>query len=783
MQWLPTLATSKPHSSAGLACPQQPNNPHEPAAGGLSRVALTAVLFAMAVPLESRPRRPTRFVALCSLLGVLASSSHALAEDEALDALLDEHVVTGASKADELAKVAPATTSVITAEDMNRFGIRSLAEAIDFLGMGLVTQNPLHSVEVGGRGVLLTSDFGNHVLLVVDGHVFNEPWGGTAYFEQGAGIPLEMIDHIELVLGPGSVLYGGNAMIGVINVVTKRGAAFKGLHLVAGGGVSPEQGRNGSFSSFAPRDLGGSYRVGASIGQPLPFLGPNAEIDAGVEVYAQDGPSFSWGPQIVTNEDGSPRNFGPRTPPGVWAGRIRDQYRTLVPTLYSRLYAGDLSVMFRAEMYKRATPVQGFDQQSTDFDESRSWERDRWISLDVQYKKRVSQKLSLSFRGYGDAYDYYQQTYNTDSTVCAVQTTGPCLFTAKGHSRWLGSEIQASFDWTGEDRYSTLVGLSGTVRNVGGETDSVEANTGQLLDATGKKDVVEVVKAAHLQQRLSPTKFLHFNVGARYDADPRGGARLSPRAAVAFDLWDGAVLKLIYAEAFRPPTFFEALYSSPDQIPNPSIKSEYVRSGEATFEQRFGRNKLLFGFFRTQWSDMLSIETLPSGVSHYQNVSKIENYGYNGRFEGAVGSFRYGASIVGAHTRRVTPDEQPLPVAPQVFGNARIAYALPGSLPVVALATTFVGARPADRVLDGNFSPPPRAPASADIRLTLSQQLRAIPGLSYRIGASYTTGTVVPYVAGPIRAYDPAATMRGPAELTPTVRLLAFATLRYDLDL
>jgi hypothetical protein len=251
---------------------------------------------------------------------------------------------------------------------------------------------------------------------------------------------------------------------------------------------------------------------------------------------------------------------------------------------------------------------------------------------------------------------------------------------------------------------------------------------------------------------------------------------------VALDLWDGGVLKVIYAEAFRPPTFFEALYSSPDQIPNPSIKSEYVRGAEATFEQRFGRNKLLFGVFRTRWSDMLSIETLPTGVSQYQNVSQIDNYGYNARLEGVVGALRYGASIVGAYTRR-EPDDQPLPVAPQIFGNARVAYALPGSLPVVALATTFIGKRPADRLLDGNFSPPPYAPPSAELRLTLSQQLRALPGLSYRIGTSYTTGSVVPYVAGPIQAYDPAAAARGPAELTPVVKLLVFATLRYDVNL
>jgi outer membrane receptor protein involved in Fe transport len=734
-------------------------------------------------PPEIRHRRPVTLIALFALAGAMGTASPALAgDDDALATLLDEHVVSGASKTSELAKDAPATTSVITAEDMNRHGIRTIAEAIDFLGMGLVTQNPLHSVEVGGRGVLLTSDFGNHVLLVVDGHVFNEPWDGTAYFEQGAGIPVEMIDHIELILGPGSVLYGGNAMVGVVNVVTKRGAAYKGLHLILGGGVSPQQGRNGRFTSFAPADLGGYYRAGAGIGQEL---GQHAEIDAAAELYYQQGPTFEWGPQVVTKDDGTPYNFGPRTTPGLWGGRILRQYSTLVPTFYSRMQLGDLAVMLRAELYKRATPVQGFDQQNTDFDEERSWERDRWVSADIQYNKRIAQNLDLSLRGYADAYDYYQQTYNTEPSVCAVPTSGPCLFEGKGHSRWIGAEMQASYDWTGEDRYTTLLGLNGTLRNVGGETDSVEADTGQLVDAQGKTSVVETVRAAYIQQRLAPTKFLHLNLGARYDSDPRGGERISPRAALAVDVWEGGVFKLIYAEAFRPPTFFEALYLSPDQIPNPSIRSEVVRGAESTFEQRVGRNKLLFGVFRTRWSDMLSIETLDNGVSQYENLSVIDNYGFNVGVEGAVGpSLRYGASLVGAHTRRVTPQaEEPLPVAPQFFGNARISYALSSALPTVALAATFVGRRPADRLLDGNFAPDPYTPPSAELRLTLSQQLTGVPGLSYRIGASYTTGNVAPYVAGPIQHYDPAAPARGPAELTPVVKFLGFGTLRYDLPL
>jgi len=148
--------------------------------------------------------------ALAVCAAVLWSATPAWADDEAeLEGLLAEPVVSGASKSAEPASDAPATTSVLTAADMRRYGMRSLAEAIDFLGMGLVTQDPLHAVEIGSRGVLITGDYGDHLLVLVDGHVVNEPWNGTAYYEQGLAVPLELIDRVELILGPGSVLYGG----------------------------------------------------------------------------------------------------------------------------------------------------------------------------------------------------------------------------------------------------------------------------------------------------------------------------------------------------------------------------------------------------------------------------------------------------------------------------------------------------------------------------------------------------------------------------------------------
>ena len=149
------------------------------------------------------------------LMGGLALAPGAQAEPAAeLHELLQQSIVSTPSKGSETDTTAPATATVITADQLRRYGIRSLDEAINYLSLGMFASSPLHAAELGARGVLIHGDYGNHVLLLVDGHALNEPWNGTAYFERGAGIPFDLVDRIEIMLGPGSVLYGGQAMLG-----------------------------------------------------------------------------------------------------------------------------------------------------------------------------------------------------------------------------------------------------------------------------------------------------------------------------------------------------------------------------------------------------------------------------------------------------------------------------------------------------------------------------------------------------------------------------------------
>jgi len=705
-----------------------------------------------------------------------------------IEGLLNENVVSGASKASESASDAPATVVTLTAADMQKYGMRSLAEAINFLGMGLVTQDPLHSVEMGGRGVLITADYGDHILVVVDGHSINEAWDGTAYFEQGLGIPFELIDHIELILGPGSVLYGGNAMLGVINVVTKRARNYNGLHLVVEGGLSPQQ-TNGAFTSFAPNNLGQTGRVGAGVGYEFQLFGKNAEITAQAEYYEQNGPFFTFGPQTgVTDPAGNPANFGPSNPPGTWGGVARNEYGTQVPAAYARLIVGDFTFSVHGETYSRTTPyMNGFNQAAVNFDSPASYELDRWLWGDLQYKKAVTNHLSVMGRLYGDTYDYQQQLVVNDSSYCSLPVNGVCSQHTIGVSRWAGLELQASYDWFANGKLTTLLGADPRIRYVGSTTNVYEGQPGTPVGSVGAAHALNFPYGVYLQQRWTPVDFVHLNAGLRFDSDPRGGDHLSPRATAVFDVWKGGTLKGIYAEAFRAPNFYEFYFADAGELANPNLKSESVRGIEASIEQRFGANRLMFGVFRSWWFDMVQYEevsTANGGVFQYRNTSTIDNYGYNGAFEGRIGSLLYGGSVTGAYTQRTTPSgTEPLTVAPSIFGNARLAYELPGKLPVLAVAANLVGPRLADRALDGSFPTLPVAPTAIGIRATVSGEVPPIHGLSYRVAWDYSTASVVPYVAGPNQSDVPGAPGAPQAQLAPVNRMTAFATLRYTFPL
>src|SRR5262249_6424797 len=124
--------------------------------------------------------------------------------------------------------------------------------------------------------------------------------------------------------------------------------------------------------------------------------------------------------------------------------------------------------------------------------------------------------------------------------------------------------------------------------------------------------------------------------------------------------------------------------------------------------------------------------------------------------------------------------EHSVPVAPQFFGNVRIAQDLGAGRPTVALATQFFGVRAADLAfLEGGraFLRKPYAAAGAVLRATLSGHAPLIDGLSYRLSATYTTPSRGAYVVGPINTDVPTTSV---PELNPIDRFRVTIGLSYD---
>jgi outer membrane receptor for ferrienterochelin and colicins len=702
------------------------------------------------------------------ILFLLLATAAAPADTRALEELLDVPVISGASSSQETVSDAPATVTVVTAEQIRLLGLRSLDEAINFLSLGMTSQNPLHSVEVGARGVLLSGDYGNHVLVRIDGHSMNEQWDGTAYFEQGLALPLEAVDHIELIVGPGSVLYGGNAMLGIVNIVTRKASDRPGLMLVAEGSLSPSQGQDGAIESLSR--FGGSGRFGIGWASDFNLFGTKASFTVNAESYSQSGPSFLFGPQ--TGTDGQVHDFGPRSEaPHVWGGRA--SYDTSVPALYAKFDVGDFAFTLHLASYRRSTPYQNaWSNSTTDFDDPDSFERDRWLQLDARWQKQLTTRLSTTIHLYGDLYDYYSQDVSSDPEVCGAAAR--CVNGSIGRANWAGLELQGNYDWTGSGALTTLAGAELRLRRVGDQNIFKDFETNQDLGSSPTHIHDEQVLSAWLQQRASPLHFLHLNLGARFDDDSRGGNNLSPRAAAVVDLWRGGTAKLIYSAGFRVPSVYEAYSQEQGLLASPNLRPERNYSVEASVEERHGRTHFLAGVFRSWWRDLIQQVVLDDGDRQYQNVASIENYGLEAAASATFEPFSMGMTATAAHSR--DGQNQELSVAPQIFGNAWISLALPGGH-AASFAVSANGQRPADRAFDGNFLVTPRAPAAAQLKLAFTGPLPR--NLDYRVGLDFNTGAVSPYVAGPNQVEDPSSTIRPAAELAPNVRLTAFAGLQW----
>jgi outer membrane receptor protein involved in Fe transport len=683
-----------------------------------------------------------------------------------LETMLHDTVVSTPTRSSNSSSTAPAVTSTLTSEDLRRYGIRSLAEAINFLSLGMVSQTSVlgGNEQVGARGVMLLNN--SQILIMINGHVINDDGQAAAALLELGSLPIELVDHIEAMLGPGSVLYGGNAMLGVIDVVTKRAAQYKGVRAMTEWSFVPKAGMERTPES------GWQSRSALGGGARFELLGRPAELTLQVQYAQTHRPTVEYGPpERVRSLEASWSNPN---------GLLRLAFGNLDATLY-------VSETKRDESLRDDAPIRTNGPLGPPGADGIA----RRANLDVKYRRRVTTSLGLLTRLFGDVTRSEYNVLNYDGIyACPFGLPDGCVTTTTVLTPSVGGELQLTYDWNPEGSTTTMVGVTGLVRHVLASVNTIGAAPGDTLANDLYLDETERAGAAYLQQVVRVTSDLALNAGVRFDYESRFGQRLSPRVAAVYSPWTSASLKAIYSEAFRGPNIVESYFHSPTLLLRAGhLEPETVRSAEISFEQRVSTHRISYGVFRTWWSDLVrtryyedhpgsppadaqvvrdaiargELNPFQRSVLRYENIASIDNYGASAGIDGSFGPdrFQYGLNLTMAQALSETG---PIDGAPRLIGNARIAYDLQGGLPTLALASAFSGRR------SGRYGDP--FPAELNLRAAVTGPVGA--GFSFR--AMFDVGLQEKATAG-----TPGQPEKRNFALLPSDRMTIMLGLQYQL--
>jgi iron complex outermembrane receptor protein len=150
-----------------------------------------------------------------------------------LEELMDIEVTLVSRRPEKLTEAASAI-QVITQDEIHRSGARTLPEALRLASNLQVAQINSNQWAISARGFNTTTS--NKLLVMIDGRtVYTLLYSGV--FWDAQIVPMENIERIEVVSGPGGTLWGANAVNGVINIITKGAESTQGILLGGGGGT------------------------------------------------------------------------------------------------------------------------------------------------------------------------------------------------------------------------------------------------------------------------------------------------------------------------------------------------------------------------------------------------------------------------------------------------------------------------------------------------------------------------------------------------------------------
>jgi iron complex outermembrane receptor protein len=407
------------------------------------------------------------------------------------------------------------------------------------------------------------------VLVIVDGRPFASPRTGAIDIFSPF-VPLEQIERIEVIRGPGSALYGSSAFNGVINIVTRTGQNKVSLEL----------------GSDDRRRLSAS--VSGKLGDWSSDLFARAYQDSGQSYQVMD--SFTKAPLMTTD---------PRTT--ITLDGVLKKNETQLRMAYQRTRGNDFFALGNTQ--------NGFNQGDYGF---------KQVSLEQGFHFLNSVKT--------DVYLGYMQS--RQDIHLAIQGPGALLKISQPASNapLLGNAIlgadsynlRITNDWTIDAEQSGLLGIEWKREH---ETDAYIYNNydlgelvrrefpiqyyGDLSHTTpiGTYESLESV-GLYSQYLRNLSENTRLTLGLRYDHYDGAGEHLSPRVDLVHQLSDTQTLKLLFGEAYRAPSLGETgLINNPVVVGNQNLTYEIVKTWDLIWMLNVNSSNISVGGFSNYYKN------------------------------------------------------------------------------------------------------------------------------------------------------------------------------------
>ncbi len=390
--------------------------------------------------------------------------------------------VFGATKRVQPVTEAPSSVTIVTADDIARFGYRTLADILRGVRGLYVTDDRNYSY-VGVRGFDRPGDYNTRVLVLVDGHRVNDDVFDQAPIGAELGIDPSTFERVEIIRGPASALYGTSAFFAVISITTKRGRDIDGVVVGAEGGSLGTERGHGVFGRHFTNgtDVAFSANLQHSNGNASLFY---PEFDA------------------------------PETNNGIAVNSDAEDVRGAT----GRVTFGKFTVTGAYGWRQKQVPTASFD---TLFNDPRLVTVDKRVWVDGEYDN-TWHGTNVTVRTYADGY-WYSGVY----PYAPLTGDGPAvIFTDYGTGTWWGVDSRATRQVAGHETVTAGLEYRDNVRQNQGA-----AYTDDRMPAW-TSNVSTQVFSAYAQDEIRAGRFL-LSAGGRYDAYG-GFNQVTPRASVVF---------------------------------------------------------------------------------------------------------------------------------------------------------------------------------------------------------------------------------------------------------